>query len=466
MIENKRYTRVLTFISLLFIIILGYMTYFQVVMADKLKNDENNKRNWVDDNKIKRGSIFDRDGNVLAETKDGENGEKIRVFPYADAYAHITGYNSKKYGKTGLEKRYNSTLINKLDRTPINELKKIVIDQKEGNSIKLTMNSELQQLAYSLLEGKKGSLILMNPQTGEIIAMADRPSFDPNTIESNWANIIADEKSATLLPRSRAGLFPPGSVYKIVSGTGILEELKGNYLKYNDKGYTTIENYTIYNYAKSANGNIDMRKALEVSSNTYFADKSVETGLEKIIDVNKRFLFGQEIPFDLNVTTSPLAFSNKTSNLELATGAFGQGEVLVTPLHVALFTSAIANNGNLMKPYIVSEVLDPNGRIIEKKTPELIARVAEKDVVAKMKDYLKTSGDVNFAGFVNGKSVGGKTGTAEVTKNKLHAWSTVFYPVDNPTLVCTILLEEENTLGLYSIPYAKKLVNRAIELGY
>lgn len=124
MIENKRYIRVLTLISILFLIILGYMTYFQVVKADKLKNDENNKRNWVDDNKLKRGNILDRDGNILAQTIDGENKEKIRNFPYGKTYAHLVGYNSKKYGKTGLEKRFNSVLINKHDKTPIAELKK------------------------------------------------------------------------------------------------------------------------------------------------------------------------------------------------------------------------------------------------------------------------------------------------------------------------------------------------------
>lgn len=122
MIENKRYIRVISFISILFIIILGYMTYFQVVKADKLKNDENNKRNFVDDNKLKRGNILDRDGNILAQTVENENKEKIRIFPYKDAYAHLVGYNSKKYGKTGLEKKFNSVLINKQGKTPIAEI--------------------------------------------------------------------------------------------------------------------------------------------------------------------------------------------------------------------------------------------------------------------------------------------------------------------------------------------------------
>ena len=166
MVEIKRYKRILTFISLLFILILGYMTYFQVAKADKLKNDEDNKRNWVDDNKLKRGNILDSEGNILAETKTDDKGDKFRYFPYGEAYAHIVGYNSKKYGKTGIEKKFNTTLLNKQDKTPIGELKKILIDQKEGNSVKLTTNTELQKYALSLLEGHKGSMILMNPQTG------------------------------------------------------------------------------------------------------------------------------------------------------------------------------------------------------------------------------------------------------------------------------------------------------------
>lgn len=466
MIENKRYIRVLTLISILFLIILGYMTYFQVVKADKLKNDENNKRNWVDDNKLKRGNILDRDGNILAQTIDGENKEKIRNFPYGKTYAHLVGYNSKKYGKTGLEKRFNSVLINKHDKTPIAELKKIVIDQKEGNTIKLTTNTQLQEFALSLLNGKKGSVILMNPKTGEVLAMADSPTFDPNNIEKEWNNIINDEKNATLLQRSTSGLFAPGSVYKLVTGTAILENLKGTFLKYNDKGATTIENYTIRNFLNKRYGNIDLKKAIEVSANTYFADKVGEVGVDKMIDVNKRFMFGEDIDTDFKLTKSPLAFNKNTTALELATGAFGQGKVLVTPMQVALFTSAIANDGNMMKPFVVKEILDPNGKVIKETKPEILSKVSDVETMKTMKEYLKNSGDVNFRGFVNGQKVGGKTGTAEVTKDILNAWSTVFYPADDPRLVCTIVYEGVDFMGVKTIPMSKQLVNKAIELGY
>lgn len=466
MIENKRYIRVLTLISILFLIILGYMTYFQVVKADKLKNDENNKRNWVDDNKLKRGNILDRDGNILAQTIDGENKEKIRNFPYGKTYAHLVGYNSKKYGKTGLEKRFNSVLINKHDKTPIAELKKIVIDQKEGNTIKLTTNTQLQEFALSLLNGKKGSVILMNPKTGEVLAMADSPTFDPNNIEKEWNNIINDEKNATLLQRSTSGLFAPGSVYKLVTGTAILENLKGTFLKYNDKGATTIENYTIRNLLNKRYGNIDLKKAIEVSANTYFADKVGEVGVDKMIDVNKRFMFGEDIDTDFKLTKSPLAFNKNTTALELATGAFGQGKVLVTPMQVVLFTSAIANDGNMMKPFVVKEILDPNGKVIKETKPEILSKVSDVETMKTMKEYLKNSGDVNFRGFVNGQKVGGKTGTAEVTKDILNAWSTVFYPADDPRLVCTIVYEGVDFMGVKTIPMSKQLVNKAIELGY
>ena len=466
MIENKRYIRVLTLISILFLIILGYMTYFQVVKADKLKNDENNKRNWVDDNKLKRGNILDRDGNILAQTIDGENKEKIRNFPYGKTYAHLVGYNSKKYGKTVLEKRFNSVLINKHDKTPIAELKKIVIDQKEGNTIKLTTNTQLQEFALSLLNGKKGSVILMNPKTGEVLAMADSPTFDPNNIEKEWNNIINDEKNATLLQRSTSGLFAPGSVYKLVTGTAILENLKGTFLKYNDKGATTIENYTIRNLLNKRYGNIDLKKAIEVSANTYFADKVGEVGVDKMIDVNKRFMFGEDIDTDFKLTKSPLAFNKNTTALELATGAFGQGKVLVTPMQVALFTSAIANDGNMMKPFVVKEILDPNGKVIKETKPEILSKVSDVETMKTMKEYLKNSGDVNFRGFVNGQKVGGKTGTAEVTKDILNAWSTVFYPADDPRLVCTIVYEGVDFMGVKTIPMSKQLVNKAIELGY
>ena len=330
----------------------------------------------------------------------------------------------------------------------------------------MTTNTELQKYALSLLEGHKGSMILMNPQTGSIIAMADRPTFDPNKIESNWANIISDEENAPLLARSTSGLFTPGSVYKLITGTALLEKLSGSDLNYNDKGSTTIDHYKINNYAKEVNGNIDLRKALVKSSNTYFADQVQKIGVDSMIDVSKRFMFGQEIPFELKTAISPIPYNDKTTALELGTAAFGQGKDLVTPLQVALYTSAIANGGNMMKPHIVSEILDPSGKIIEKVTPEVLSKVANKKIMDTMKDYLKSSGDRNFAGFVKGKKVAGKTGTAEKTKDKIHSWVTVFYPVDNPTIVCTAFFEEENKIAAEMIPLVKKLVNKAIELGY
>lgn len=466
MIENKRYTRVLTFVSLLFVIVLGYLTYFQIFKADKYKFSEDNRRNWVDDNKLKRGNILDRDGNIIAETKIDENGESHRYFNYENIYAHITGYNSKKYGKTGLEKRYNTVLLNKQEKTPIGEIKKLLIEQKEGNSVKTTINTELQKLATSLLQGHKGSIVLMNPQTGEVLAMADLPSFNPNTINEDWQNVVNDEENSPLLMRSTKGLYAPGSVFKLVTGTLFLEKLKPSELKYHDTGTTVVNGYKINNYNKNYYGNMDLRRALEKSSNTYFAEKIVGIGAEAMIDINKRFMIGEEVDFDLPLSVSPIGFSRGMKDDELATGAFGQGKVLVTPMQVALFTSAIANEGRMMKPILVKEILDPNGKVIEQKTPELLSKVADKKIMDTMKDYMASTGDVNFRGFVKKNRVAGKTGTAEVTKEINHAWVTCFYPVQNPTIVCTIVLEKENELGLTVIPLAKKLVNKAIELGY
>ena len=119
-----------------------------------------------------------------------------------------------------------------------------------------------------------------------------------------------------------------------------------------------------------------------------------------------------------------------------------------------------------MKPYIVGEILDPKGKIIEKISPEILTRVSDKKTMDTMKDYLKSSGDANFIGFIRGKKVAGKTGTAEKTKDKIHSWVTVFYPVDNPTIVCTAFFEEENKVAYEMIPLVKKLVNKAVELGY
>ena len=218
---NKRIIVVLSFLMTLFVLLVLYLTYFQIVKADKIANNEYNKRLWVDEDKVERGTIYDRDKNVLVETKKDSAGKNYRFFDYADIYGNITGYNLKTYGTAGLEKSYMKELLNINKDTPLSQLRNIVSSSNKGNDLVLTTNSTLQKLAYNLLDGKKGSIVMMNPTTGEIYVMATCPSYNPNEVSSQWQELLNRETSP-LLNRATQGMYTPGSVFKIITGLSLI----------------------------------------------------------------------------------------------------------------------------------------------------------------------------------------------------------------------------------------------------
>lgn len=465
--DNRRIIVVLSTFLAVFVALILYMTYFQVVKADKIADNDYNKRLWVDENKIKRGTIFDRDGVTLVETKKDEDGNNYRIFNYGFSYANITGYSSKKYGKHGLEKEYTNELLNISEKTPLQDIKDMVHTKTEGNSLVLTTNTELQKYSFNKLEGHKGSIVVMNPKTGEVYAMVSRPSFDPNNLNDSWDNIVNDDDSP-LLNRATQGKYTPGSVFKIVTATGLLENKDSIDLTINDnKGYVEIGGNRFNNHDKSPTGYTDLTKALRESSNVYFASKGVELGEEKYRDLASRYLLGEAIPFDLPTSKSTSPFSDKTlGSPGLAAVSFGQGDTLLSPLHMAMIMSAVANEGVMMKPYVVQSVKSPEGEIVEQTEPEKLKEVTTKDVADDLLDKLAKSAASNVQ--LKGIRVAGKSGTAEIKdKTSTHAWYVATAPANNPKFVVAVVLEDDNTSGVKTAaPIARDVLRNAIrEIG-
>ncbi len=462
---NRRIILVLSVLMTLFVLLVLYLTYFQIVKADTVANNEYNKRLWVDENKIARGNIYDRDKNVLVETKKDDSGNNYRYFDYADIYGNITGYNSKIYGTAGLEKAYMKELLNINKDTPLSELKNFVdSNNNKGNDLVLTTNSKLQKLAYNLLEGKKGSVVMLNPSTGEVYAMATFPSYNPNNVSSQWQDLLNNETSP-LLNRATQGMYTPGSVFKIITGTAILNnpEKVDQYVDDND-GKITFNDYTISNNNDSVFGRTDLRRALEKSSNVYFASQGVKLGDKILLENSSKFMLGKKIPFDLPVAVSVNGYEKTKSNADIATTSFGQGETLVTPLNMAMSIGAIANNGEMMKPYLVSQVINPNGEVIKEVKPEGLSRVGTKENMEKLKDYLRTTAEGYDALSVK-TSVMAKSGTAEIKdKTSTNAWFVAAAPVKKPKFAIAVILEDDNSYGAKTAaPIASQMLNAAID---
>ena len=255
-LESKRIIRVLVFISALFISLILYLSYFQLFKAEKILENPFNKRNFIGQEKILRGKIVDRNGTVLAYS-DKQDDKQVRHYPKGSLYGHVIGYSYREYGKSALESTYNDELLDLKESNPIDELKDILKSGKEkfGNDLTLTIDNELQKKAYDLLKGNKGSIVMMNPSTGEVYAMVSNPAFNPATLREDWTDLVENEDSY-LLNRSTMGLYAPGSIFKVITATAALEDPKVD-KTFNCQGSTTILGYTLNDYGKEAHGNLN-----------------------------------------------------------------------------------------------------------------------------------------------------------------------------------------------------------------
>ncbi len=467
-IETKRTITVLIGLSSLLILLVVYISYFQIFKSEEIRNSSYNKRLWLNEENVLRGSILDRNGEVISYSeKDGE--ENKRYYPYDNLYSHIIGYSYRQYGKAGLEKEYNNELLDINVNNGFNEIKNLVLPTSVGNDLKLTISHGMQEKSYELLKGKKGSIIAMNPKTGEIYSMVSLPDFNPSNLDAEWTG-IAENVNSPLLNRSIQGLYAPGSIYKVISTVGILETF-GIEKNYTCNGKATVDGYTFKDYGGSSHGNIDLKEAFTKSCNPYFVENSLIIGKEKLGEVSDRFMINEKIPFDLPVKESKFEYKKQIEKTKIAASSIGQGDVLVTPLNMLMMASSIANNGEMVKPILVDKVIDKNGKIIQTNETEILSNVTSPSIAEEVKEMMRevvVSGTGKNASIRN-VEVAGKTGTAENTSGKSHSWFVGFAPYENPQLSVVVILEEEGTTGGQSAaPIARDLIiyglNNAMEL--
>jgi Cell division protein FtsI/penicillin-binding protein 2 len=389
--------------------------------------------------------------------KDEE--EKInRIYKYDHLYSHIIGYSSREYGKAGLEKSYNSYLIDDGKFFDINGVKDLLDKESIGNDVILTIDHDMQLKTRELMLGKKGSIITMNPQTGEIYSMISMPDFNVNTLKDDWPKII-DDTNSPLLNRAIQGLYPPGSTFKIITA---LSSLQNNII--NDdflcSGSTTINGYTIRDYDSKSHGHVDLNKAFRVSCNTYFAEMAVQLGQSNILQTAEKFYFNKDFDFDLDIKKSSFP-TDKMDKTELAASGIGQGKILATPLEMLMVASGIANDGNIVKPHLVSKVLTHDGILVKSNDIEIISNVGSYDKVEQIKNMMVevVENGTGTQAKIDGISVAGKTGTAENASGNNHAWFVGFAPAKDPKIAVVVLLEEEgSTGGSKAAPIARELI--------
>ena len=459
-VQNKKNNKPLNNISYifigLFIILIFNIIKFVMFDSDNIVINSYNPRIEELEKNIIRGKILDANGNVLAETMTDKD-KTYRIYPYENIFCHVIGYSS--LDKSGIEALVNYDLL----KSNVNIIEKTVQSiskQKSiGDNVITTLDADLQKKAYELLGNRKGSVVAIEPSTGKILCMVSKPDFNPNYIENNYNDLRSDDANSPLINRAIMGLYPPGSTFKIVTTLAYIRENPyWEDYSYICKGKDYFGQNTIHCYANTWHGEENLEKAFKMSCNTAFSNIGINLDLTQYKNVANNLLFNNMIPYR-GCEKSSFQLNNQSTIEEVAETAIGQGETLITPFHNALITSAIANGGILMKPYIIDSIQNTNGKTITKNLPEFYSELMTVDEADTIKEFMKkvVNEGTGKTSAIQGIQVAGKTGSAENEGENPHAWYVGFAPSENPQIAVSVIVENSGTSTRYAAPIARQL---------
>jgi peptidoglycan glycosyltransferase len=438
------------------------LVYWQIVAADRLLDHPNNRRLAWKEERICRGGLYDRTGIALAKS-EFEAGEQIRQYPLGEAAALLIGYRSPRYGRTGLEARYQSRLSGLTARRTLLDLRDEILGrQAHGDDVFTTLDAGLQRAAWEGLGGRPGAVVALEPATGAIRCLVSSPAFDPDTVDDDWQKLNT-APDHPLFNRATQGLYPPGSTFKVVTAAAAAEF---GVVKSSDRftctGTHKIDDYKIHCERDRAHGTMDFERALVVSCNCTFGQLAADLGPERFQDMAERFGLGREVRMELPVATSRLLNSGQEwYTTLLAQTGFGQGQLAVTSLQMALVAATLANGGKQAAPYLVNEVRSYEGQILERHHPVSARTVTSPPTaerVAGMMAAVVAKGSTRkvFGGL--SAIVAGKTGTAQNPHGRAHAWFIAFAPASAPTLAVAVVAENAGSGSQAAAPIARKVI--------
>ncbi|MDY3292525.1 MAG: FtsW/RodA/SpoVE family cell cycle protein [Parolsenella sp.] len=457
---GNRLTLLVTFFTLLFAALIANLTYIQVIKASYYQQLPNNNHTIARSAYVQRGAILTSDGVTLAESLKQADGTYVRTYPQGSLAAHTVGYVSTQYGATGVEASMNDSLTGHADYSNWqNALYSLAGVNQPGNSVVLTINSQIQQAAEEALEGHVGSIVVLDPTTGAVLAKASSPTFSYNNISTI---LSTGDSSGELVDRSCASLYTPGSTFKVVtlaaaidSGTATLDS------SIDAPARISIGGADVTNVAGEDFGTTTLRNAFTHSSNTAFGQLAVNVGASTLVDYAKAFGYGTTLGQDFHVTASLMPDASEMTEWETAWAGSGQpvgqhsspAGPQTTVMQNAVVAAAIANNGVVMSPYLVDHVLSPEGVTITTTKPRSLGQAVTAETAQQVKEAMLdvVQNGTGVAAQVYGARVAGKTGTAEVAGGQINSTFIGFAPYDNPTLAISICVEgsdDDNVSGL------------------
>lgn len=460
-------------------VLLGAVTWIQGVRADTYRSDPRNARQAIAQAGKERGLIVSAEGEILAESVPEEEDPRrfTRSYPDGPLFAHTVGYTSATVGDGGLEAAYVDELRSRRDLTFSDLVTAILGRDLRPRSIRTTIHRNLQGIAFEALGEREGAVVALDPRTGAVLAMVSRPSFDPALLQgaeaaANWEALL-DDPGRPLADRATRELYPPGSTFKtLVAAAAIDVGVADPDTTFDDPAEFELpgSTATISNFGGGLCGDgseVTLLRAFVRSCNTVFADLAIQVGAEDIGIVADALGFNAELEFPWEVAESVfLTDELAEDDAALAQSGLGERDVRATPLQMAMVAAAVANQGVVMQPYLVDEILDADGTTVEETEPVELGQAMAPTTAAiltQMMERVVTEG-TGTAATVPGVRVAGKTGTAQAGAGASYPWFIGFAPIDSPTIAVAVVLEpqpatgESDTGGRVAAPIASTVI--------
>lgn len=446
-------------VMLLFVLSLGSLSYVQFFAAKDLSENALNNRQLFKEFDLPRGAIL-VDGKPIAESvpSDGQF-DYQRVYTDPELYSHLTGFYSLSNSSTQLESKMNDVLTGNSQDLFFDRMINLFTGKaNEGASVELTIDGELQKYVYGLIpDGTRGTIIVSEPKTGNILAMASKPSYDTNLLAVHSSSKAADNMSKLLKVdglspyRNPAigNLTAPGSTFKIFDMVAALESGKytadtmlDNPAKVTLPG-TNTQLGNFYGGNCAAQTKATLAFIVAQSCNTPFVKMSQDLGAETYQDVTERFGFGQQVEIPMSVV--PSVFPSELNAAQLGQSVIGQFDVKTTAMQMNMAAMGIANDGVIMEPNLIEQVIAPDLRVLSESKPKAFSTATTKDIADKVTDLMRgpVKSGTAVRAQVPGLDIAAKTGTSQIGGSDLvNSWITGFAPADDPQVAVTIVFEK------------------------
>lgn len=450
----NRLTRTVFLFTALFAVLIGNITYIQVIKASEYQDMPSNNHTINKARFIKRGSIITADGLTLAESIQQADGTYARSYPNGNLAAHVVGYYSQQYGTMGIENTQNDTLTGSKDYSSWqNALNSLAGISEPGNSVQLTIDSRIQRAAEQALAGRVGAIVALDPRSGAVLAWASAPTFDNTNIQAAIEAANASGGADTsMYDRATLALYTPGSTFKVLTLASALENgLATLDTTYDSPGRMEIGGADVVSIGERGHGKISLAKAFALSSNTVFGQVADGLGAEKLVATARAFGYGQQLGLDFTTAASVMPNPEEMTEWELAwAGAgqpVGQGHTpgpQATVMQNALMAATIANNGIAMNPYVVSQILAPDGTVLKTTRGRSLGQAVSSGTAEQVKQAMLdvVQNGTGSAAAIAGVKVAGKTGTAETNNANANSTFVGFAPYDTPTVAIAVVIEQ------------------------